>query len=180
MHQTSIYFPFVIHLLSDNTECSSIYTAIVLPIGVGSKLKLWRPCCATFPGLYFNSCAVHGMAYDILLHHTLLSVYITIENLFISSYHKMEKCSYSLILAIYVPFSSCAWVSINSKPTSDRTILVSTISTNGIYTCTKEDITKGPVGTYAMLPWSILCTFTWLAVKYVEVPILKCNLCCGK
>ena len=169
MHQTSIYFPFVIHLLSDNTECSSIYTAIILPIGVGSKLKLWRPCCATFPGLYFNSYAVHGMAYDILLHYTLLSVYITIKNLFISSYHKMEKCSYSLILAMY--HFRLVHESINlHKPTSDRTILVSTISTNGIYTCTKEDITKGPVGTYAMLPWSILCKSHGLQYSMLRCP----------
>ena len=50
-------------------------------IGVGSKLKVWRPCCAAFPVLFSN--AVHGMAYDILLHHTLLSVFITIKTLFV-------------------------------------------------------------------------------------------------
>ena len=119
--------------------------------------------------IYINSYAVHGMAYDILLHHTLLSVYITIENLFISSYHKMEKCSYSLILAMY--HFRLVHESINlHKPTSDQTILVSTISTNGIYSCTKEDITKGPVGTYAMLPWSILCKSHGLQYSMLRCP----------
>ena len=60
------------------------------------------------------------------------------------------------------------------KPTSDQTVLginSIAISTNGIYTCTKEDITKGPVGTYAMLPWyNNGHVYMACSIQYVEVP----------